>query len=88
MKLTKDGKYNKQSSKVLSEDEINNLYVMAKEKIDEASRNILKGLFPIKPKVSKDVNSCQYCKFKDICFMEEKDIERIESGGENNGVDE
>lgn len=88
MKLTKDGKYNKQSAKVLSEDEINNLYVMAKEKIDEASRSILKGLFPIKPKVSKDVNSCQCCKFKDICFMEEKDIERIESGGENNGVDE
>ena len=88
MKLTKDGRYNKQSAKVLSEDEINNLYVMAKEKIDEASRSILKGLFPIKPKVSKDVNSCQYCKFKDICFMEEKDIERIESGGENNGVDE
>lgn len=88
MKLTKDGNYNKKSAKVLSDNEIKGLYSAAKEKIEEATNAILNGFYPIKPKASKDINSCKYCKFKDICFMEEKDVERIESGGGTNGLDE
>ena len=41
--------------------------------------NIKNNKFDINPKVINGVNKgCEFCKFKDICFMTENDIEKIQ----------
>ena len=64
-------------------DELTNI---VEEKIEECINNILNGKFSINPKVINGKNiSCEYCKFKDICFKEKKN--EIVLGGEYNEVD-
>ena len=44
------------------------------EKIKEARTNILNAKFDINPKIIDGVNvSCKLCKFKDICYVKDKD---------------
>lgn len=79
-------------SKVLTNDEINNLIKIVDSKIDECINNIENGKFDINPKIIENKNiGCKFCKFKDICFMENKDVvelKKIEDlsflGGLNN----
>lgn len=78
MALTKNGSYDKRTAKVLSLDEIEKLYNNVKDKIDEATINILNGKFEISPKISSENNACEYCKFNDICYVVEKDINRLD----------
>ena len=48
--------------------------------IDEASDNIINGKFEIKPKRIDNKNkSCNFCPFKEICYLEEKDVENLKS---------
>ena len=62
-------------SKVISNDKIDNLVEIVDEKIDSAIDNILDGKFDINPKRIGNINcGCEYCKFRDICFMNEEDI--------------
>ncbi len=68
-------------SKLINNEEINDLYNLSKIKIDECFNHILNGEFIINPKVIDNKNiSCNYCKYKDLCFKEEKD--NIYLGGE------
>lgn len=62
------------NAKVLSEVEMNNLKELVKNKIDKMIDDILSSSFEIDPKKIdyKDV-SCNFCKYKDICFRKEKD---------------
>ena len=79
-------------SKVLSNEKIDNLVNIVDEKIDSAIDNILDGKFDINPKRIGDINyGCEYCKFKDICFMNEGDVVNLSSdknlsflGGDDN----
>lgn len=76
IKLTQNGfaRY----SKVLTKDEFNNIEVLAKEKINECIENIKNAKFDINPKIcGKNNLSCEFCPFKSICFVEEKDFEYI-----------
>ena len=87
MKVKNDGSFYS-NSKVLSDDEIDYLCNIVKQKIDEASKNILDGKFDINPKVIKNVNKgCMYCQYKDICYMKNEDIVNLEEkklfGGES-----
>ena len=55
------------------------LQILGKEKsisrIKEAINNIQNNIFTINPKVDGDKNiGCDFCKFKDICFMKDKDL--------------
>ena len=69
-------------SKIISDEQINELVNLVDEKIDYARDNILNGLFDIDPKRLNGENvSCLYCQFKDICYMNEKNI--VDIGGEN-----
>lgn len=78
MSVKNDGEFNL-NAKVLSNDEIRELIEYTKNKLDEVSNNILNGEFDIRPiKIGDDNKSCEFCKFKDICFMEEDDIIKIE----------
>ena len=85
MKTTANGFY--YYSKVISDEEIEELYNVVETKIKEASKDILDARFDINPKKIKDeVRSCKYCKYKDICYMKNEDVvellEKVLFGGE------
>lgn len=73
LKFKKDGTFYA-SSKVLSNEDMEKLIITVDEIIDEAIRKIIDGEFFINPKVVNGKNvACEYCKFKDICFMKKED---------------
>ena len=91
MKTLKDGSFSRYT-KVLSNDEIEQIKDITKEKINEAIENIKNNVFTINPKTSENKNiGCEYCKFRDICFVKKKDtveIKKMEFGGVEDGLDE
>lgn len=83
LKLNKDQTISKNSN-TLNETDINNIISLCDSKIKEAMNGILSGSFNINPKIKKCINmSCQYCKFKDICYKRDKDYVYLESGDTN-----
>lgn len=67
-------------SKVLSDKEISNLIELSDKKIKECIDNIASANFDINPKNINGKNvSCEYCVYKDICFMNNQDIVNLES---------
>ena len=78
MKLTKNGFSS--YSKLLTEKEINNIYKITDEKINECIKNIENAIFTINPKsIDEDNIGCKYCKYKDICYMTNKDIIELDN---------
>ena len=66
-------------SKVLTEKQINNIYKITDSKINECINKIENALFDINPKMINNKNiGCEYCNFKDICYMTNKDIVELE----------
>ena len=71
---------------------MDSLYDLVDKKIDEARDNILDANFEIDPKrIGFNNVSCEYCKYKDICFMNENNIKVLDEikdldflGGDNN----
>lgn len=84
------------SKKILNDDQINSLVELTEQKIEEAIRNIEKGCFDINPKrIGLENVGCKYCTYKDICFMNEKNILNLKEyknmeflGGEENDTKE
>lgn len=73
MKTTNNGFSS--NAKLISDEEIEELSNIIKDRVEEASMNIVNGVFPINPKQIKDtIVGCQYCKYKDICYMKNEDI--------------
>ncbi|MCI9281528.1 MAG: hypothetical protein HFI49_04690 [Bacilli bacterium] len=71
------------TAKVLDNSEMDELTTIVEDKINKCTDNILDGNFVINPKVLKGKNrSCEYCNFKDICFMTKKD--EVILGGDDN----
>lgn len=63
------------SKKILDDVTIDKLNALTEEKINESIDKILNSDFDINPKrIGTDTIGCKYCTFKDICFMNEKDI--------------
>ena len=93
MKTTDKGFY--AYSKVLSDDEIDKLSDIVKERVIEAAEDILNANFEINPKsIDGTLVGCDYCSFKDICFRKNEDIVNLEKkdykdflGGDTNEVD-
>lgn len=79
-------------SKVLTTTEMDNLQKLVNKNIDNAINNVIEGNFEINPKqINSDLVGCEFCKFKDICFRNNKDIVNLEEykdlsflGGEDN----
>ncbi|MBR3523161.1 MAG: PD-(D/E)XK nuclease family protein [Bacilli bacterium] len=72
-----DGTINAKS-KVLSDLEINNLIKLTDRKINEAITNITNTNFAINPKQIDNENvSCKYCKYQDICFKKNDNLEYL-----------
>lgn len=86
MKTLKDGAFSRYT-KVLSNEEIDKIKDITKEKIEEVIENIKNNRFEINPKVSDNKNiGCEFCKFKDICFVKKKN--KVEIFAEEFGGDE
>lgn len=76
MKTSSNGFYS--YSKVLSEEDIDNLITETDDMVDKTIDNILEADFAIDPKVINGENvSCKFCDYKDICFRREKDLNYI-----------
>ena len=83
MKTSSNGFYS--YSKVLTEDEIDNLIKETNTLINNATDNILKADFKIDPKIINGENvSCKFCEYKDICYRKEKDLIYINKEVNNN----
>ncbi|MBQ6498081.1 MAG: PD-(D/E)XK nuclease family protein [Bacilli bacterium] len=62
-------------SKVIDNDTLLNLVKYTKNEIENKLDDILDGYFPVNPKVYNKKNiSCEYCKYKDICYMKDTDL--------------
>ena len=79
------------NSKILSSDEMDKLTNLVDDKINEAIKDIEARDFKINPKQIGDYSGCEHCRFKDICYKREEDIERLKEvkytdylGGEEN----
>lgn len=96
MKTTKEGF--SFYAKVLSNEVMECICNLVDKKIDEARDKILDAQFNINPKwfdKDKDSIGCQFCKYKDLCFVKKenyvilkkyKDLEFLK-GGKTNGLD-
>lgn len=74
MKVKKDGELSS-TSHSLSDEEMEMIINLVDVKIKEAMDNILKTNFVINPKIKNKLNlSCGFCKFRDICYRNEKDF--------------
>lgn len=63
------------TKKVLDDEKIDALSHLAEEKIKEAMKGIIHAHFSINPKrIGNNNVGCKYCHYKDICFMNEKNI--------------
>lgn len=89
MKISNKGFY--AYSKILNQNQIDNLIALVDKKINEASTNILDGQFDINPKRLGGSNvSCEFCEFRDMCYMKDSDVITLKEyknydflGGEN-----
>ena len=73
LKRNKNGEMSK-NSKVISNDEMEDLANTVEAVMINVYENIRKGNFNINPKVISNVNiGCEYCNFKDVCFVKEED---------------
>ena len=78
MRLNKNNDFS-HYAKVMTSQEMAKLVSLTEEKIQQGAINILQGAFPIAPKkIAKENLGCKYCKFKDICFHNAKDIVELE----------
>lgn len=89
MKIKNDGNFST-SAHVLSTEQMNELISKVDKQIDKCIDRIDKCDFNINPKNINNINiSCKYCKYKDLCYMTQKDVEEIVlQEVETNEVDE
>ena len=92
LKVTKEGSFYS-SANVLNDMQIESIINLTEKNIDDNINKIIKGEFPINPKriAYKDDVSCEFCKFRDLCFKSEKDYVNLEDinslnflGGDDN----
>ena len=80
IKINKDGSFSSNSLKhMLSDEEIKKVIEVTKNKINETINNVLESKFDINPKYDKVNLGCEFCNFKDLCFMKEYDFVNISS---------
>ena len=78
LKVNKDGSFSLNSLKsMLSSEKIDEIIDITKSKINETINNILESKFDINPKFDKENIGCEFCNFKDLCYMKNKDFVKI-----------
>ena len=79
MSITKDNNFSS-NSKILDEDSMKSFIDFIDKKVDEARDKVIDAEFDINPKYYNGDNTsvgCDYCNYKDICFMKDKDYVRL-----------
>ena len=77
MRVKNDGEFYNYT-KVLSDDILDMLVDYIDKIIEEDITSILEGDFKINPKqIGMDLIGCNYCKYKDICYMKNEDIVKV-----------
>lgn len=77
MKVGNNGFYS--YSKTISKDEITRLIEITENNINKAFEGVLDAKFDINPKrIGKNNVGCEFCKYKDICYMKEEDIVNLD----------
>lgn len=65
-------------TKLMNDDILQGMVEYTRKYIDKTTDKILDSKFDINPKFYNGKNeSCEFCQFKDICFMQEKDIKYL-----------
>lgn len=77
IKINKDGSFSK-NSKIVSDEEVYDMLKYTEKMIQKGANHILKGDFPINPKIIDKEKACKFCKFKDLCFVNPKDYIYLE----------
>jgi len=86
IKINKDGNFSSNSLKhMLNDDDINEIINITKDKINDTLNNILNSKFDINPKYDNGNLGCEFCKYKDLCFMKEYDFVSIKASGKYGG---
>ena len=81
--LIKSMKYNEEKgfgsyTKIMDDNLLYQMLTFTKKHIEDRVDDILNGDFTINPKiVGKDNVSCEFCHFKDLCYMTNEDIIRL-----------
>ena len=77
MKIKNDGNF-ASSANVLNNVQMNEIVSKVDEQINKCINKIDSCNFNINPKILNNKNiSCEYCKYKDLCYMSQKDVEEI-----------
>ena len=80
IKTNNDGNFSSNSlKKMLSDQDIDKIISITKQKIGETITNILDSKFDINPKYDNLNIGCEFCKYKDLCYMKEYDLKKIEA---------
>jgi len=83
IKINKDGSFSSNSMKhMLSDTDIDNIIDLTEQKINETITNIKNSEFDINPKYDKGNIGCEFCEYKDLCFMKEYDFKNIKQNQE------
>ncbi len=78
VKVKNDGEFTSNSLKhMLTKEEIDEVIDKIEIKIKEVMNNILESKFDINPKYDKENIGCEFCIYKDLCFMKEYDFVNI-----------
>lgn len=85
IKINKDGSFSSNSLKhMLNDEKIEEIINITKDKIKETIDNVLNSKFDINPKYDNENIGCEFCKYRDLCFMKEYDFVNIKSSNKFN----
>ena len=80
LKTNNDGSFSSNSiKKMLTDEKIDKVISITEDKIEETINNVLDSNFDINPKYDNGNIGCDFCKYKDICYMKEYDLKKIEA---------
>ena len=84
LKINNDGTFSANSQKrMLSDNQMLSIISKTEDKIKENLKDILDAKFDINPKYDKKNISCEFCSYKDICYMQNYDLKTIKVGDED-----
>ena len=82
LRLKKDGSFYA-TSKVISDEKIDQMIALVDEKVKNAGKTILNGEFTIDPKeIDGENKSCSYCPYGAICYKRYNDLRRLTTKGD------
>jgi len=85
IKINNDGTPSSNSLKrMLSDDEMKEIVSKVELTINKNLESIMNSEFNINPKYDNGNIGCEFCSYKDICYMQNYDLEKLELRGEDN----